>query len=415
MARLIGLLLKKYPRLTGAIAISCPMCPARVTLAHVNAGEWFWLLFLACSAVQGVIYLAVFMRLVRYREPWPPEVVEEALPPEKISLVICARNEATNLRNNLPRLLAQQYPNWELVVVDDGSEDGSGEWLRVQAEAQRVVGAMPEFRVLHVTEEQKRGPGKKGALAIGIEQSTGDLLVLSDADCYPSSDQWLQHMASRFKPETDFVLGYGAYAVRSGWLNRVIQFETLHTVLQYASWTLAGMPYMGVGRNLAYRRSVYMNNGGFSRHADWPSGDDDLMVNQNARSGRVALCLHPDAWTISEPSLTWADWRRQKQRHLSTGVFYRPLHKVVLALYAMSHFGWYASFFACVAAFGSIPLLFVVLILRLALVNGVYYHLSKRFNRPYLWHFSTIFDFLTVVYYTRFVTSTRVSKPPTWR
>ena len=152
-------------------------------------------------------------------------------------------------------------------MVDDGSEDGSGEWLRVQAEAQRVVGAMPEFRVLHVTEEQKRGPGKKGALAIGIEQSTGDLLVLSDADCYPSSDQWLQHMASRFKPETDFVLGYGAYAVRSGWLNRVIQFETLHTVLQYASWTLAGMPYMGVGRNLVYCRSVYMNNGGFSRHA----------------------------------------------------------------------------------------------------------------------------------------------------
>jgi len=271
-----------------------------------------------------------------------------------------------------------------------------------------------------VAAAEKPGPGKKGALALGIARSNGPILLLSDADCRPSGPHWIRRMASPFNdadrgPRTDFVLGFGAYSPERGWLNRVVQFETLHTLLQYAGWALAGMPYMGVGRNLAYRKSVFEQGGGFAAHQHWPSGDDDLFVNANAQKGRVALCLHPEAWTESRSPASWKAWVTQKTRHLSTGVFYRPLHRVVLGIYAMSHFGLYAALFGSIAVSGPILWILGVFLLRLLLLNALFWHLGKRFQRPLLWHFSTIFDFWTVAYYARFVGSTLSPKPPLWR
>jgi cellulose synthase/poly-beta-1,6-N-acetylglucosamine synthase-like glycosyltransferase len=428
-------------------------------------------LFAGCAVVQGAVYLGVFFRVVFYKDRElapahgassaagsgagyapptgsaassspglaagsgvgyaPPtgsaassspglaagSVVGEtrsAAPFARVSVLVCARNEAPNLRNNLPSLLAQDYPDWELLLVNDGSSDGSAAWLDEQASRH------PRLRVLHVSAAEKAGPGKKGALALGIARASGPILLLSDADCRPSGAQWIRHMAAPFNdpqrgPGTDFVLGYGAYSPEKGWLNRLVQFETLHTLVQYAGWTLAGMPYMGVGRNLAYRKAVYEQGRGFAAHQHWPSGDDDLFVNANARKGRVALCLHPEAWTESRSPASWKAWVTQKTRHLSTGVFYRPLHRVVLSFYAMSHFGLYATLFGLIAVSGPILWILGVFLLRLLLVNGLFWHLGRRFRRPLLWHFSTIFDFWTVAYYARFVSSTLSPKPPLWR
>ncbi len=388
----------------------------------MNAGLILLVLFAGFAAVQGAVYFLVFARVLFYKDR---SFHEPAATPERVTVLVCARNEAPNLRNNLPSLLAQEYPDWELIAVDDGSSDGSAAWLDQQALLH------PRLRVLHVTAAEKPGPGKKGALSLGIAQATGAILLLTDADCRPSSPHWISHMAGAFQatpprqesgsnPEhsgqpTDFVLGYGAYAQRPGWLNQVVQFETLHILLQYAGWTLAGMPYMGVGRNLAYRKAVYDEGGGFNAHQQWPSGDDDLFVNAHAKKGRVALCLHPQAWTESEAPATWSAWVTQKSRHLSTGVFYRPLHQVILGSYALSHFGLYATIFASSAVCGLIPSILLVFLLRLLVLHGLFWHLGKRFNRPLLWHFSTIFDFWTVAYYARFVGSTLSPKPPLWR
>ncbi len=378
----------------------------------MDAASLILIVFIICTAVQLAIYGLVFARLIAYRDPLPAASRANAsddaqLPP--VSVIVCARNEGPNLRINLPLLLGQDYPDWELLVVDDGSSDGSSEWLAGQAQIQ------PRLKVLRVEENQKAGPGKKGALALGIAASRHSILLLTDADCRPATPQWIRHMASQYDERTDIVLGYGAYELRPGFLNRVIQFETLHTLVQYAGWTLAGMPYMGIGRNLSYRKSVYQRVGGFTTHQHWPSGDDDLLVNAAAVPGRVALCLNPAAWTLSAPVEEWKDWVRQKSRHLSTGVFYRPLHRLALGAYSLSHFGCYASFLVCIALCSSIPLVLGLFTLRLLLQAIMFQRLGKRFERPELWHFSTIFDFLTVLYYARFVHSTLVPKPPIWR
>lgn len=397
--------------MTGSVALlgfawsSCP-----------GVAGWIPVIFLLCSAIQISIFCGVFSRLIsfrdRRREGIQPASTNPSLP--SVSVVLCARNEAVNLRNNLPSLSAQEYADWELVLVDDGSTDGSSTWLQEWAEEQNALRPKRNIRIICLPDQEKTRPGKRVALDRGIRASKGDWILLTDADCRPDSPHWISQMMAQVERDTDFILGYGGYAEYPGWLNRIIQFETLHTLLQYTSWALAGMPYMGVGRNLAYRRSVYVEGGGLTEHL-WPSGDDDLFVNALARTGRVALCLDPSGWTQSEPPRSWKEWVKQKRRHLSTGVFYRPLHRTVLGIYAMSHFGTYVTFFVAWALCGLIPWMWALLALRLLVWNGLFYHLSRRFARSHLWYFSTIFDFLAVAYYARFVGSTLFPKLPSWR
>ncbi len=373
--------------------------------------EFGTLLFGIFFGLQMLYWMGVFPRLLRYRDPDVVEPSDRASPEglPAVSVLICARNERANLQHNLPALLAQDYPNWELIVVDDASSDGSGAWLDEQARQN------PRLRVLHLPEGQKPFAGKKGALEAGRQAARHPVLLLSDADCRPCSNQWIRLMAERFGPQTDLVLGYGAYEQHPGWLNRFIQFETLHTLLQYASWALAGMPYMGVGRNLAVRSEALDRQGGYAVQAFWPSGDDDLMVNRMAKKGRVALCLSSSSWTVSTPPHHYAAWRKQKSRHLSTGRFYRPLHQLVLGAYSMSHFGVYACMLVVSFIYGPIPVVWGLFVLRWLVIKAVLYGLGRRFERPKLWHFSTIFDFLTMVFISTFVFKALCPKPPTWR
>ena len=268
----------------------------------------------------------VFARLALYR----PSKQTEHLPERPINVVICARNEARNLERHLPRILRQKYRSLNVTVVNDESSDDS---FYVLSKLQRI------HPTLHTVDiQQKTTPGKKSALALGIRSATHDTLLLTDADCDPVSEEWVRRMSAPFADEqTEIVLGYGSYRRYDGWLNRCVRFETVWTAVQYLSFALIGLPYMGVGRNMAYRRSVFERVGGFSGHQDLPSGDDDLLVNAGATSRNVRIELSPESFMVSEPERSWADWIQQKQRHLTTGVRYRFVHQVLLGLYPTTH------------------------------------------------------------------------------
>jgi hypothetical protein len=248
-----------------------------------------------------------------------------------ISLIMCARNEAANLRRHLPLVLEQQYAGeWELVVVDDASEDDTAAVLR---DFQRQYARL---RVLRIAE--KTGAGKKHALAQGIAAARHECLLLSDADCRPASPHWLAHMAAALheNPQTALVLGYGPMTPGPGLLNGWVRYETAITAIHYLSFARAGMPYMGVGRNLAFKKHLYESAGGFEKHADLVSGDDDLLVNAVATASNTTICLHPEAFVYSDGKKTWREWARQKRRHLSAGKRYRPLHQAVLTAASLS-------------------------------------------------------------------------------
>ena len=383
-------------------------------------GCWMLGILLACILFQLAVYAGVFWPLLRamqnaakeapgLRPKAEPEPMTQPGDDPAWSVVICARNEKANLMRNLPLILGQDHPSFEVIVVDDGSTDGSATWLAEQATSE------PRLRIVSLTAGEKSMPGKKEPLSLGIRAARAPWLALTDADCRPASALWLAALDAATSDDRDFVLGYGAYERYPGWLNRVVQFETLHAAWQYLGWAQAGMPYMGVGRNLAYRKSVWEEQGGFAAHVDWPSGDDDLFVNAAAKNGRVACALHPNAFTVSQPPQTWRDWFQQKFRHFSTGGSYRPMHRWVLGAYAMSHFGTYAAFFAGIGLGASMPWLLGLFILRWVLQLVLYRGLMRSFSCPELWYFSTILDAGTVAYYATFVSAVMAPKPITWR
>ncbi len=239
-----------------------------------------------------------------------------------ISVIICAKNEADNLKKNLPFILNQEYSNFEVVLVNDSSSDKTLKVMKAFATQHDNI------RVVDVKSNERFWGNKKYALSLGIKVSKHDFLVFTDADCIPISKQWLSHISSNFSNEKSIVLGYSAYSKREfSFLNKLIRFETLMTALQYFSYTNLKMPYMGVGRNLAYKKELFFNNSGFNNHMKLKSGDDDLFINEVANHGNTSICFSTDSFTISEPKTSYKAWILQKRRHISTANFYKLKHK----------------------------------------------------------------------------------------
>lgn len=247
-----------------------------------------------------------------------------------VSLIVCAKNEAKNLKKHIPLWLAQDHPNCEIILINDASTDDSLEVMEYFATRDSRI------KIVNVENNEAFWGSKKYALTLGIKRAKHEHMIFTDADCKPASNQWLSLMASEFNAEKQLVLGYGAYLKDKGFLNRLIRFETLLTAVQYFSYAKLGLPYMGVGRNLAYTSTLYYNNRGFINHIKVASGDDDLFVNETANSKNTAICVVPEAFTYSIPKKTWKSWIRQKRRHYSTSKYYKPLHKFLLGLNSIS-------------------------------------------------------------------------------
>ncbi len=244
-----------------------------------------------------------------------------------VSLIICAKNESENLQRNIPIWQAQNYPNYEIILINDASIDETLEIMEAFAEKD------PRIQIVDVKNNEAFWANKKYALTLGIKRAKNTRLVFTDADCYPASNDWLASMASNFSEEKQLILGYGAYEKLPGFLNKIIRFETLMTAVQYFSYAKAGNPYMGVGRNLAYTSTLYYENKGFMSHIKIPSGDDDLFVNEAATAKNVAICVEPEAFTYSIPKKKKKKWLLQKTRHYSTAKLYKPKHRFLLGSY----------------------------------------------------------------------------------
>ena len=242
------------------------------------------------------IYLFVFLKLPMYNRK------KKSVFSPGISVIICAKNEEYNLEQFLPHVLQQDYPEFEVVVVNDSSTDDT-EHVLMQLAAQ-----FDQLRYTSIPADDKLKRGKKLALTIGLKAAKYDHVLLSDADCYPVSDHWLQRMASNFSEDHKIVLGYGGYERSKGLLNTLIRYETTFTAIQYLSYAIKGNPYMGVGRNLAYEKALFFDNKGFAGHNHLISGDDDLFVNQNATGLNCAVEFSPESHTLSLPETTFRAW-----------------------------------------------------------------------------------------------------------
>lgn len=310
-----------------------------------------------------------------------------------VSVVICARDEAHNLVKTLPGVLVQQYrTTHEVVLVNDNSTDDT-KYL-----VDEFKKMFKNINYIELTQEAKMISGKKFPLSMGIKSARYEILLLTDADCVPASEHWIQRMQECYNEETEIVLGYGAYHKKPGILNKLIRFETFHTAIQYLSYALAGIPYMGVGRNLSYKKDVFLRNKGFSSINQIPSGDDDLFINQVARKGNTTICIDQEAHTLSEPKIRWSDWMTQKYRHYTTSNYYKSSHKFLLALYSFSLF-WLYPLLAVSIIFYNWWMALTVFGVRFLIQAVVLYKSMKKLNEKDLWPWFLFFDIWMFFYF----------------
>jgi cellulose synthase/poly-beta-1,6-N-acetylglucosamine synthase-like glycosyltransferase len=286
--------------------------------------EILLILFCTAALLQLVYYYFFFSRIAFHRKP----SAGNQSPP--VSIIICARSESSKLINNLPAIFDQDYPEFEVIVVNDRSWDDTKEILK----AFQV--RFPNLRVINIEESSHEHYGKKMALTIGIKGAVNEWVLLTDADCRPADRNWIREMTQQIDGRNEIVLGYSPYSRQKGFLNRLIRFDTFWAGLNYLSLAKSGIPYMGVGRNLMYMKSTFFRVSGFKKHYHISSGDDDLFVNQVANKKNIRISINPESHVISQPKQTFIDWFRQKKRHFTTAPFYRFGHKLLLSIYPVS-------------------------------------------------------------------------------
>lgn len=281
--------------------------------------------FIAVVSIQIIYYLGFLFSFAIKRAETR---LKKNIP---ISIIVCAKNEGENLKKNLPLILQQEYSNFEVVLVNDSSSDETLDIMKFFESKHNNI------KLVDVKSNETFWGNKKYALTLGIKASKHDFLVFTDADCAPNSNKWLANISGNFSNQKSIVLGYGAYSKkRFSFLNKLIRFETLMTALQYFSYANLGLPYMGVGRNMAYRKDLFFNNSGFNNHMSIKSGDDDLFINEVANQTNTSICFTEESFTISEPKKSFKAWILQKRRHISTAKFYKPKHKFLLGLFYIS-------------------------------------------------------------------------------
>jgi biofilm PGA synthesis N-glycosyltransferase PgaC len=346
-----------------------------------------FILLTFCFIVQ-LFYLIYYHNRLRTYKP-AHELVLSTLP---ISVIISARNEAEKLPENLPSILEQNYPDFEVIVVNDCSVDDSENVLKA------IQLKYPQLKIVTIVENERHKTGKKFALTMGIKASKNEHLLFIDADCKPASDEWIARMASNFTGNTEIVLGYSPYYKTKGFLNSLIRFETAKTAVNYLSAALAGNPYMGIGRNLAYTKTLFFKSKGFGSHMHIMSGDDDLFVNQNATGDNTAIEIHPDAFTFSPAKNTFASWFVQKRRHMGVGKLYKSNHRRMLSFDALTGFSFYILLILSLALdYDPLPALGIFvfrLIAQLIIYSRTF---SKLHVKNLLWYLP-LFDLVYYVY-----------------
>jgi glycosyltransferase involved in cell wall biosynthesis len=369
-----------------------------------SPGNVIFLSFCIIAFIQLFYYLFFFLRLAFYKPK-----AKNTFQTHPVSVIICSRDEAANLVKNLPGALVQEYrTSHEVIVVNDNSLDESKYILE---EFQRT------FKQLHVIELKQEArfiPGKKYPLSVGIKTAKYEIVLLTDADCVPASEYWIQKMQEMFTDGIEIVLGYGSLHKKKGFFNKLVRWETFHTALQYLSYAESGLAYMGVGRNLSYKKEVFFRHKGFSAHNHVPGGDDDLFINKVTTKKNTTVAIDKDAFTLSEPPTSWNQWFRQKNRHYTTSKYYKGIHKFLLGLYAFSLFLFYPLFIVSLFLFDW-RIVLGVFGLRLIIQGIVIFKTTRKLNEKDLFPWFVFFDVWMFFYYLIFASALFKKPHQNWK
>lgn len=341
--------------------------------------------FFLSAIIQFIVWIGIYLPLALFREP--KRTVNQN---NKVSIIIAARNEAVNLAKYLPRILNQNYRFFEIVIANDNSTDKTGEIIS------NFTKDYSNIRVVDIERKLTQFPGKKYALTNAIVTVQNEVLLFTDADCEPSSENWLGKMQSLITTTHTVGLGYSPFKKLPGLINKWVRFEGVYTAIQYFSLALRGLPYMGVGRNLIYKKNLFSKADGFASHQEVLSGDDDLFINQVATKDNTVITLDPETFVYTDPAADWRSYLKQKRRHLSTGRKYQLHHQILLGLVTLSHVIFYLGGFVLLFSTNFAVFFFAG---RFLIVVPIYGLILKKLKQVDLLILIPILDMLLTFYY----------------
>ena len=356
----------------------------------LSSEQWLTLLWVAIPLLILMWYYLFFFTSLFKKHELPVSTDQTS----GVSVLVSAKNEAENLKELIPLLLDQNYDNFEILVINDGSWDASHQYLQEMAQKHS------HLRSIYIDPEKKLNSGKKLALTLGIKAAQYDYLLFTDADCRPNSKDWIKWMMSKAKPHTS-VLGYSPYMEKPGFLNWLIRLETQMTAFLYLGAAGRGFAYMSVGRNWLYTKEAFFKVKGFAPHQHIYAGDDDLQV-QNLRKHGVKLSIMPEesAFVSSKPKTEWKDWIMQKRRHKQIGKFYGLKQKLYVGLFSITHLlFWLCWIIGVVMNQMLLPWFLGVLAFKLVFFWSMGFFLAKRLRDTSTMWFQPFNEFILMIYW----------------
>ena len=345
--------------------------------------------------IQLFYHWGVFSKVAFYKKKYQPK---EDSASEPVSVVICARDAYEYLTDLIPALLRQDYPDYEIVVVNDCSDDDTEEYLKDLERKETKV------KPVQLKQHLNFFNGKKFPLSMGIKSAKNDLIILTDCNCMPVNDQWLRSVVNCYQKNTEVVIGYSPFVHKKSSFNRIMRFDALQNALLYLSAALKGHPYMGIGKNLSYRKELFYRNNGFISHYTTSVGDDDLFISQVAKKKNTEVLIDAENAILTTPTRSLRLWMRQKSSRYSTIPKYHTRARLSLSLFYVSQFLFYASFIALLilnpaftVSFGAvyyIPILLFFFLLRFGTQLIIYHKASKRLGEKGLLPGLLAYDFL---------------------
>lgn len=327
---------------------------------------------------------------------------------QPVSIIVCAKNEEENLKVLIPILIRQEYPDFEIILINDYSKDDTLEVMESFKDQDCRI------KIVNVIPNESFWGNKKYALTLGIKKAKNDKLLFIDADCQPFSNEWINIMSSLYGTDKSIVLGYGGYKVETGVLNALIRYETATAAMQYLAYAMHGNAYMGVGRNLGYTATQFYDSSGFVSHMKILGGDDDLFINKAADAGNTAVSLESDSFTYSLPKKTWSGWWIQKRRHINTSSHYKLKHKLSLGLFFMSQFLFMISVIAGLIFMNNWMIYTGIIVVRYAVAWPIVGISLTRLKEKSLVVFYPLFEGLLMLSHLGLILSNISKKPTHW-
>ena len=259
-----------------------------------------------------------------------------------LSVILVAKDAASDLRKNLPAILEQDYPEFEVIVIyEQSSDDNCEDVLKLLKEK------YPHLHHSFIPDSARYISHKKLGITMGIKASHYDWLVFTEPNCRPESNQWLRNLARNFTLDTDIVLGYSNYEKTKGWFNRKITFDTLLNSMRYLGRAIGGHPYMGCGRNLAYRKSLYYAQKGFSSHLNLQRGEDDLFINQTANKQNTRVEVSPESIVRITAPHFHKNWKEEKLSYNMTSRYFKGMNRYLMGFETCSRLFFLLAIIAC--------------------------------------------------------------------